>query len=232
MPTNKLKNYPILIIEDDNPLLLVLRQQIEYMGYKTDTAADGEIGLKKALNNHFSLVISDISLPKITGFSILTKLRDAKVKVPVILITNYNYEENELLAYSHGANIFHKKPINFTLLEKQIRMLLTNYDYKPIITMGDLEVDPGKKLVKKNGQTINLTKREYNLFLTLITSPGEVFTRKEIINITRMSRLEAVEGSVDTLVSRIRGKMGTYKDEDVIETVYGQGYRLSLNYLT
>lgn len=88
-----------------------------------------------------------------------------------------------------------------------------------------------KRIVKKEGKEIDLTKREYNLFLILISSPGEVFSRREILNMIPANRNDPEDASIDTLVSRIRKKMGRFKNRDVIETIYAQGYRLSMSYL-
>lgn len=227
-PKSKLS---VLVIEDDFSLATVLKRTIEALGYYVDAIHDGQQGLELALSNRYSLIIADISLPSLSGYGILQKLKTSGIKTPVIMITNFKDREKELNSYMNGANIFHKKPIDFPLLIAQIRMLVEKYRFRPEIELGDIVVNPQKMVVTKAGQVVPLTKKEFDLVLTLVSSPGDVFTRREIIEITNMNTKDVDESSVDTLVSRIRNKVGTYKDQEVIETVYKKGYKLSRLYL-
>jgi DNA-binding response OmpR family regulator len=222
----------VLIIEDDKSLSLVIQRELNYMGYEAQGALDGQTGLDLAVKNDYSLIISDVSLPKLSGFSILQKLKSLNIKTPIMIITNYSINENEIIAYSNGANLFHRKPINYELFRAQIRMLVETYKFEPNITIGDIFIDPNKKVFKKAGKTIKLSKKEYGVMLILVSSPGTVFNRKELMGVgSGFSRINAEESSIDTLMSRLRKKVGKYKDTDVVETIYSEGYRLNLAYL-
>ncbi len=227
-----LKTKPkVLIIEDDSVLSQVVSRNVRNWGYGTEIIANGEVGLNFALNKGFSLVISDISLPGLNGLQIVEKLRSKGVKVPIILVTNFMQKDNELFAYKVGASIFHKKPLDYDLLKAQIKMLIENHRYTTQLKLGDLVIDPEKHIVQKNGSVIELSKKEFDLLLILASSPGEVFTRKEVIELTNLNIKNLEESSVDTLVSRVRSKLGKYKNEDIIETVFKSGYRLNRIYL-
>jgi len=222
----------VLIIEDDKSLSLILQREIEeYLGLSAYVALDGESGLDKALNNEYALIISDISLPKISGLSLIQKLKVKNIRTPIIIITNYNIEQTEVLAFSSGANIFHKKPLNYDLLRAQIKMLVDNYKFYPCISIGDISIDPIKKVFRKDDKIIELQNKEFNFMLALISSPGEVFTRREILSMNYVKVIDVEESSIDTLVSRLRKRVGKYRGKDVIETVPKSGYRLSLDYL-
>lgn len=143
MPRNI--NKKALVIEDDASLREILKKELTYLGYQVDTEDNGLTALQKALSNTYNIIISDVSLPRMNGMTVLQKLREQKIKVPVIMITNYDQNENERMAFVNGANIFHKKPITFDLLNLQIKMLSDNYQYKPLIEMGDIVIDPAKK---------------------------------------------------------------------------------------
>jgi DNA-binding response OmpR family regulator len=194
----------VLVVEDNKSLALILKKEVELFGYSAEVALDGDIGFKKAKTNEYSLIISDISLPGMSGIEIIRGLRAEKIKTPIITITNFNIEDNEIVAYIFGANIFHKKPINFDLLKAQITMLLKESYNHQIITIGDITMDDSKRSTVKDGAVVVLTKNEYKLFHLLLASPGEVFSRTEIMYYLNKFSSNTAEGSIDTLVSRLR----------------------------
>lgn len=226
----------ILVVEDDKLLSTVIQRKVTKLGYDVYAVYDGDTAFEKAPTRDYSLIICDIALPTkknsevINGFSIVDKIRNTGLKTPIIIITNNNITENEMLTYLHGANIFHKKPINFDLLCIQVRKLIEDYKFDPEVHIGDISIDPEKSIFKKEGIVYDLTRKEFSLMLTLVGSPGEVFSRKEILS-KHVTRTESEESSVDITVSRLRKKLGKYKDEEIIETVHGRGFRLNLKYL-
>lgn len=231
MPRANLKK-KILVIEDNQNLLNVLVQKLSRVGYDVYGAHDDKTGLELALKYNYSLIISDIYLPEYKGFEIIKTLRQSDVRTPAIIITDFSSSENEKQTYLNGANIFHKKPIDYDLLIVQTNFLINNFQFKPEIKIGDIFVDPEKRIFKKDSQLIDLTRKEFDLMLILLSSPGEVFSRREILNKISSHRMEAEERSVDLLVFRLRKLLGNYKDKDVIETVREKGFRLNLSYIT
>ncbi len=231
MPRANLKK-KILVIEDNQNLLNVLVKKLSKAGYDVYGAHDDKSGLESALKYNYSLIISDIYLPEYKGFEIIKTLRQADVRTPAIIITDFSSSENEKQTFLNGANIFHKKPIDYDLLIVQANFLINSFQFKPEINIGDILVEPEKRIFKKNGELIELTRKEFDLMLILLSSPGEVFSRREILNKISNHRMEAEERSVDLLVFRLRKLLGTYKGVDVIETVREKGFRLNLTYLT
>ncbi|MFW5702831.1 MAG: response regulator transcription factor [Candidatus Dojkabacteria bacterium] len=225
------KKKRVLVVEDDYNLSQVLEKQLKFWGYEPFTEASGLDGLHNLKQNDTDLLMVDVAIPEMNGIQVLKNIRDRGIDIPVIVMTNYNLETNEIRAYRNGANLFHKKPIKYELLRSQLEMLLTSEIKTREIVLRELEVMPKERLVKVSGKKIELTNKEFDLVYLLIKSPGEAFTRTEIISLIRMGRFEAGEGSVDTLVSRLRRKLGTCAEGEIIETVYGYGYRLNLYFI-
>lgn len=221
----------ILIIEDDSNLAYILQKQLESFGYITEVAKEGENGLDKALSNKYSLCIIDIGLPEISGFKIIKRIREHDMKTPIIVITNTPTSKNERETFVKGANLFHKKPIDFGLLKDQIKSMLFTLLVKPVIELGDLRIEPQKRYLERAGKELKLSNKEFELLLLLVNAKGDVLTRDDIIYRTFRGVNDVEQGSIDTLVSRTRKKLGNYKGKDVIETVHGVGFRLNLAYI-
>ncbi|MFC1780255.1 response regulator transcription factor [Patescibacteria group bacterium] len=220
----------ILVVEDDDTLSSVIKKNLELLGFIVKTINDGKIGLKEALTNRYSLVILDISLPNVSGFDIISKMKWNDMKTPTLIITNYDTTENELESFKRGVNIFHKKPINFELFKTQVKSLLKFQSIKPVIEAGDLYIEPQKNLVTKKGKELRLSPKEYRLLLTLISAQGDVLNRQDLLAKTFKGVRDLEEGSIDTLICRLRKKLGKYRGEESIETIHGLGYRMNLLY--
>lgn len=189
------------------------------------------MGLELAKTNKYDLILSDIALPYVDGLTILRKIRNLEIRTPVIMMTSLTGLKNELDSFEFGGDIFHKKPLNYELLLLQINMLLNRHFISKNIKIGDLSIDTSKAVIYKSGVKLDLSFKEFNLLTMLCSAPGDVFTRQEIISVLSNRITDIEEGSVDTLVSRLRKKVGKYKGKESIETVVKRGYRLSLEYL-
>jgi DNA-binding response OmpR family regulator len=146
------------------------------------------------------------------------------------MITGLLKQEQELESFKHGANLFHEKPINFNLLISQIDSLVKLNSNKHSIKLKDLYIDPNKQSISKNNINIELTDKEFLVLHILASNKGNVLTREDILNKTYSGIKENELNSVDTLISRMRKKLGSYKGVPVIETVYGRGFRLNKKY--
>lgn len=220
----------ILVVEDDEPLSFMIARNLESEGYTVDTARDGLEGLAQVKQNKYNLVFVDIGLPRMNGMDLIKNLRSTGFSTPIIVITNQVSPEKEIGTFDLGSNLFHPKPINFDLLKAQVRSLLGVSGKRGPIKLGDLYLEPEKKLVMKAGTQIQLSKKEFDLLMLLINSQGDLLTRDQILSATHIGGYDQEEGSVDTLVSRTRKKLGEYRSESVIETVHGSGFRLNLAY--
>lgn len=222
---NKLK---VLVIEDDLQLSLVLQKELLFWGYRTLACSNGNAGLDIIKKNHIDLIIVDFILPDIDGISVIKSFREVNNKVPMILMTSL--EDNDTVkfkAYKFQANLFHTKPVDFELLKVQIDMLLNDKKRNKSYRLYNLEVSEAGNIVKKAGKAIKMSKNEFKLLSYFIREPEIIFSRNDIINLLKMKQFEAESASVDTLISRIRKKIGKIDNYDLIETVYGIGYKLN-----
>lgn len=220
----------ILVIEDDRKLSIVLQRELGWWGYEAYGALDGETGYNRILDEDFAVIICDISLPKLNGIEIIKKVRSQSIHVPFITITNFDKEKREQKIFESGANLFHTKPINYDLLKAQLNMLVESAGRKRIVQIADLKLDPNSWSTTIRGKTIKLSKKEFALLYSLMKAPGDVLSRNEIISQLKLGNYEAEQGTVDTLVSRLRKKLAHFDSAPVVETVYGVGYRLNSNY--
>lgn len=219
----------ILIIEDDSLLAEVIQKNL-MQDYDTSIENDGLSGKILALEKIFDLIILDLSLPQLNGFEIITAIRKEKIKTPVIVITTNVEIENEITTFKYGANIFHRKPLNFELLKFQISSLINRTDHH-VIRIETLEIYPEKNYTTIDGKEVPLSKKEFALLTTLLYAKGDILNRNQIINRVNERFIDIEEGTVDTLTCRLRTKLGDPLGKTIIETVYGKGYRFNPNYI-
>lgn len=217
----------ILIIEDDQNLNYILKLYLERNGYTALSVTTGKEGLENAKSNKFNLCIVDIGLPDIDGISLVKRLRNEYNNKPIIIITDKYTEQNEIDSYFSGGNIFHEKPIRFDLLNAQLISLLNSAQGSKKYGYGDLFIDMESRVVSKKNKNIELTKKEFDLLSMLIAKPEKVFNRNEIIGMVLRNQFEISEAAVDTLVWRLRRKLGRYKGNEYIETAFKIGYRIN-----
>lgn len=221
----------ILIIEDDANLSLIIGKHLERQNIETDIAYTGEEGLEKALSNKYNLLLVDIGLPGINGVDIIKRIRNIGNMIPVIIITSQIALDKEIDAYDQGANLFHRKPIEFDLLIAQINSLLPDMNKELMIEMKDIVINTKERYLKRKGVIINLTKTELDFILMLVKSNGSIFSRhKIIVNLLNYNR-DLEHSAVDTMVCRIRKKLDEFGTDEFLETVPKEGFRINLNYM-
>lgn len=228
---NWLRFSKVLVVEDDLILSQFIKRKLDKIGLDAHVVTSGKIGLKEVLTNQYSLIILDVNLPEFNGLQILEHARKKEILTPAIITTVKSDSETAKLSYLKGANLFIPKPIDFGLLEAQIQSLIRLHMPKAVIELGPLKIEPQKRMVTRRGKIINITPKEFETLMLLIQLKGNVITRQGIINYTSRATIETNESSVDTLVSRLRNKLGTYKRKDIIETIYGIGFRLNPDFL-
>lgn len=218
----------ILFAEEDKSCSFYIKQFLENKNFIVNTCQDGEQAIKLSRTENFDLAIIDLFLPKFNGLTVLRRIKDKKEDCPVIVITQGYSEINEIETYKNGANIIHAKPINYNVLEAQVNSLIKNKEESCVIEVGDIYLNSKLRLCLKDKREVYLTFNEFNLTHLLFSHRGKVFSREEIIS--RLLKEDATYGAVDTLISRIRSKLGSNKGKDVIETVVKSGFRVSLDY--
>lgn len=223
----------ILLIDDDAMISRIIKNRLEQRGYIVDHQYDGRKGLDQAKKFKYSVILLDLSLPVMDGFQILRSMNELRIETPTLIISVHTDIENEIKSFRNGARIFHKKPINLELLETQVEALIgvTDKSLSDTIKLGDLLIDLDRAYVSKDQKEIKCSPKELRLLGAIAQAKGKVLSRQSLVSITAKEFDEPEEASIDTLVCRLRKKLGKYKGGEVIETVHGYGYRLNLSYL-
>jgi len=227
----------ILIVEDEVNIATVLAYNIKKEGYDCAVAYDGEAGLKLALEGGFDLVLLDIMLPKLTGFEVCERIRYVS-QVPIIFVTAREEEKDKILGLETGADDYITKPFSFKELLSRVRANIRrssgevvkskNQDGVGVITVGELTIDKEHYSVTKNGEQLELSKKDYDFILFLAENLGKAYSREDLLE--KIWGYDDYYGdirTVDVTVSRIRKKI----EEDPARPEYlltkrGVGYYL------
>ena len=169
-----------MIIEDDPTMLLGLKDNFEFKGYKVLTAADGEKGLNTALNAKPDLIVLDIMLPKINGYEICRLIRAEKLAMPIIMLTAKGEESDVVLGLNLGADDYVTKPFGIKeLLARAAAFLRRNKKAEQVIhEFGDLRLDLSARRLTRKNQEIELSPKEFNLLEYFVKKPGRVTSRR------------------------------------------------------
>lgn len=222
----------ILVAEDDPKQANLVRIYLEREGHHVLVVGDGRSALAQCRARRPDLVVLDIMMPKVDGLDVCRVLR-AESDLPVLLLTARTTEEDVLLGLEIGADDYLTKPYSPRELAARVRALLrrsgvVSADSPAVLTVGDLEVDPGRFEVRVAGRPVALTAKEFGILEVLAAEPGRVFTRARIIDKAFGFDHHVLERTVDAHVMNLRRKI----EQDVsapryVQTVYGRGYRLA-----
>ena len=217
----------ILVVEDEKKLAGFIRKGLEENGFTATVSHDGNEAYTLACTGDYDLIILDIMLPGRDGLSILKNLRDRKNTVPVILATARSETNERVQGLTLGADDYIPKPFYMDELIARIQAVLrrTSGENLSILRAGDLTVNLIAREVKRGKEEIILPPREFSLLEYLMRSPGRVFTRSQILEHVWGYGFDPQTNLVDVCIQRVRSKIGPDKDETLIETVRGVGYR-------
>ena len=177
----------ILIIEDDKAILMGLKDDLEFEGYKVSIAFDGKQGLKQAMAQEFQLIVLDILLPELNGFEVCKKLREAKINTPILMLTAAKTDEmDKVMGLELGADDYVTKPIGSREMVARVKAILRRVNQKEetkdSYEFGDVSVDFRSHEVIKAGKKLHLTALEFNLLKFFIEHRGEVLSRDAILD--------------------------------------------------
>lgn len=222
----------ILLIGNDKLLLNTLSNILNNRNFFIKIAKKGIPSSKEALTNRYQIIIINVnSRTEIDEFTEKLKMFKSKGnKTPVIFVTHKLTQAEEIEIYQAGVNIIHEKPINPELFTVEINKLLNEHFIYTEINMKDIVLQPRRRKLFRNNKEIHLTRTEYDFLLLLIKNNGGVLNRDQIIRSIFKYTRDVNHCAVDTMVSRIRKKLGR-ENKKVIETVPGIGYRLSDEYI-
>lgn len=203
----------ILIVEDEKSISDILKINLEKNGFKVITAYDGEEAVDKALTENPDLILLDVMLPKMDGFSVCRKLRET-LSTPIIMLTARDEEVDKVLGLELGADDYMTKPFSLRELMARVKANLrrTQFTEKPgenskILEFGDLIIDIEKYEIKKRGEIIDLTFREFELLKFLATNKGKIFTREVLLNKVWDYEFYGDVRTVDVTIRRLREKI-------------------------
>lgn len=219
-----------LLIDDDRRHSELLRAYCQRVDIEVDCVYDGEQGLRRLANTRPDLVLLDVMLPGMDGFSICREIR-RRSRLPVIMLTARGDITDRVAGLELGADDYLAKPFDPRELVARIHSVLRRTDpvaSRSVLDFEGLRIDPGSRQVVADGHAVELTTMEYELLLLLASNPGRDFSRDEILAALRGIDAAILTRSVDILVSRLRAKLGdTSKPGRFIHTVWGRGYRFT-----
>jgi len=218
----------VLLIEDHEPLVRALRQGLEEEGFAVDIATDGEEADVKCRSTTYDVVILDIMLPKIDGLTLLKRWRADGITTHVLLLTARGTTPDKVTGLNTGADDYLTKPVDLDELFARIRALIRRgYHQKdPILRCYDLEIDTAARTVRRAGQVIHMTPREYAMLEFLTFHQGKVVTRRMIWDHLYDEYDEGTSNVVDVYIRYLRNKIDKGFDPPLILTRWGEGYML------
>ncbi|TJY44140.1 response regulator transcription factor [Cohnella pontilimi] len=226
----------ILIIEDEDIIAEVEKDYLEASGYSVDIAQSGDIGLQKAINEEYDLIILDLLLPETDGFEICKQVRQSK-NIPVLIVSSKIEEIDKIRGFGLGADDYVTKPFNMGELVARVKAHLARYERltqsdapkKDELRTKAIHIDKRSRQVTVNGTEVFLTSKEYDLLLFLMQNPNHVFSKDELfMKIWGMDSLGDI-ATVTVHISRLREKIEPDpSNPQYIETVWGVGYRLKV----
>ena len=218
----------VLIIEDDSTMLRGLKDNFEYAGYNVLIADDGEKGLETGLDCKTDLILLDIMLPKINGYEICRRLREAKLDMPIIMLTAKGQESDIILGLNLGADDYVTKPFSIKELLARVSAFLRrakkirNSEYKFSDFVMDIEA---RKLTKK-GKEIELSPKEFDLLAYFLKKQGRALTRDDILNAVWGFNCFITPRSIDRCVTTLRDKIEPDPHRPAfIKTIRSIGYK-------
>lgn len=228
-------SHTILIVDDEDDILDLLRYNLERLGMKTITARNGVEALDVVETRSLDLIVLDIMMPRMNGLDVCRHIRKySRLKeVPILFLSARSEEEDHIKGLDIGADSYLSKTFGIDVIVSQIKALLRGTQRiipgASILSIHDLNIDRDRYWVfRKNAEEqiqINFTRREFDLLYFLANSPGVVFTRRNLIKKVWGMKVEVGKRTVDVHVSKLNKKLGKFQGTDYIQSVKGVGYR-------
>lgn len=218
----------ILVVDDKANLRVMLKDYLTEQGYRVVTAENGQDALYVTRYEKPDLVLLDVMMPRMDGFTFLPAFR-RESQAPVILLTAKLEEQDKVIGLELGADDYVTKPFGMRELLARVRAQLRRAGQAPVpsttLRVGELQLDQDKREVRVGDELVNLTPTEFDLLAHLMESPGRVFTRAELLD--GLGAAAMVERTVDVHVRNLRAKLESdTANPRFIETIFGVGYRL------
>lgn len=222
----------ILLVEDETAIAGFLKDGLEEEGFSVDVAHNGKQGFDMALANinEYDIFLLDWMLPGMSGIEICRGIRKENKTVPIIFLTAKDTVDDTVFGLEMGANDYLKKPFAFEELLARIRVLLRNKTgEQTVFEAGDIVLNTDVHLVTKNGQTVDLTQKEFALLEYLLRNKGKVCRRTRIIEKIWDIHFDKDTSVIDVFINALRKKLDQSGKESFIQTIRGVGYRVNDN---
>ena len=218
----------ILVVDDEKPIVDILKINLEKNGYKVICAYDGEMAIEKAFSEEPDLILLDVMLPKTDGFSVCKKIRE-KSSVPIIMLTAREEEVDKVLGLELGADDYMTKPIDLEELLLRIGALLRRAKIAAShrLEVGCFVMDADEHTAYLNEEEIVLTNREFSILYKMLSYPKKTFTRTQLMDEFWDADTETAPRAVDVYMTKLRAKLVDCEDFK-ITTVHGLGYKVVL----
>ena len=221
----------ILIIEDEKNLARFVELELKHEGYETQVELNGRTGLQAAIDDNFDVILLDLMLPELNGMEVARRLREKK-NTPIIMMTARDSVIDRVSGFDHGADDYIVKPFAIEELLARIRALLRRIQIendqqksnKKSVTFKDLTIEKKSRIVRRGDEVINLTKREYELLLTLMENVDVVLARDVLLTKIWGYDSEVETNVVDVYIRYLRNKIDRPGENSYIQTVRGTGY--------
>ncbi len=220
----------ILVVDDEPVLVKGIKFNLEHEGYQVEVGYDGEQAVELAREGSFDLILLDLMMPKIDGLQACMRIREFS-NVPVIMLTAKGEDADKIIGFECGADDYITKPFNILELKARIRAMLRRASggakgkAPSLITAGDLTLDTEQRVAIRDGETVELTAKEYDLIELLMKNPRRVYSRDNLMNVVWGYSYSGDYRTVDVHIRRLREKLERQPAEpEYILTKWGVGY--------
>ncbi len=229
------KNFKLLLVEDDEALRFIVKDNLEQNNYDVEVAEDGQIALELFEKNDFDLIILDVMLPKIDGFQVAERIRKANQQVPIIFLTARSMNEDKITGLTIGGDDYIPKPFSMEELLLKIKIFLKRSQSQPVangssirtIEIGAFIFHPEELTLSINGEARNLTLKEAELILLFAENQNKVLSRNDILKKVWGSDDYFLGRSLDVFISRLRKYFKNDPNVKIIN-LHGIGFRFSV----
>jgi two-component system alkaline phosphatase synthesis response regulator PhoP len=226
----------VLIIEDDDRIFDLISMHLSDLDFETEHAKEGPLGLKKALEKEYDLIVLDLTLPKLDGLEVCKRIRDANKHVPLLIVTARSEELDKVLGLELGADDYITKPFGIREFIARVKALMRRVEVDRKLGTTETEVEKLEygpliinctyRTVLIDGKRIDLTNKEYDLLELLARNPGRAFNRQQLLDTVWGYQYEGYNHTVNSHINRLRSKIeDDPSNPTYVQTLWGYGYR-------
>jgi DNA-binding response OmpR family regulator len=228
-----MQNIKVLLIEDENRIREMIKDYLESEGFQVTEAENGTVGLEKFHSSEYTIIVLDVMLPGIDGWTVCREIRKSS-EIPIIMLTARSEEYDKLFGFELGADDYLTKPFSPKELVARMKAVLkrgkgisgignnaSTFEYK------DLWINLDSRKVTINGETVDMTPKEFDLLSFLVKNPEKVFTREQLLNRVWGYEFGGDYRTIDTHIKMLRESLKQYRS--IIVTVWGVGYKFEIN---